>query len=225
MRVIGIFGVHRTPTSRIHEQSIQTFSIHHRISIIFIYTHLKIKMENTYIFESQEEMAEFNNIQDLATAETYLYDNSISQKLSTKRKQFSPAIIGFRHLFRNTRKIPIHLFVSLDEKLSSIQLLIEILALYRHQWIQAFIQKCQKHSHTPTRELKLKTLLHSASNRNLVPNYQQLLSPDAEDQIRPRLIGSKSRQHLAWAILSRRLQKFLGTRGLKYTKSRKTALS
>ena len=86
MRVIGIFGVHRTPTSRIHEQSIQTFSIHHRISIIFIYTHLKIKMENTYIFESQEEMAEFNNIQDLATAETYLYDNSISQKLSTKRK-------------------------------------------------------------------------------------------------------------------------------------------
>ena len=43
-------------------------------------------MENTYIFESQEEMAEFNNIQDLATAETYLCDNSISQQLSTKRK-------------------------------------------------------------------------------------------------------------------------------------------
>ena len=43
-------------------------------------------MESTYIFESQEEMAEFNTIQDPATAETYLYDNSIPPKLTTKRK-------------------------------------------------------------------------------------------------------------------------------------------
>ena len=40
-------------------------------------------MENTYLFETQEEMAEFNTIIDAITAETYLYDNYISQKLST----------------------------------------------------------------------------------------------------------------------------------------------
>ena len=84
-------------------------------------------MENTYLFETHEQMAEFNTILGPATAETYLYDNS---------------------------------------KLSTNQLLTEIPALYRHQWLRALSQDRKKHFFIPTRQLHLKTLHNPIANSN-----------------------------------------------------------